>query len=200
MKGNDKKDVEWIIGIDNKVGSLLGVVQKQTSLDTHAIVDIFHNPGEVILLDFWTTKSKQCQLLLADLQELLAKRGQDWGAKVRIIGLNIDLDLAKVRQHMKEQPQESGIEQYWSSSASDIYRVSELPHVILVDGSGKIVFVGDPSKRKLENDIDNLLKKRQITGDGTKEDSFWKDFRRSDTSLLAKKNIYRIMKKGALLV
>lgn len=101
---------------------------------------------------------------------------------------------------MKEQPQESGIEQYWSSSASDIYRVSELPHVILVDGSGKIVFVGDPSKRKLENDIDNLLKKRQITGDGTKEDSFWKDFRRSDTSLLAKKNIYRIMKKGALLV
>ena len=200
MKGNDKKDVEWIIGIDNKVGSLLGVVQKQTSLDTHAIVDIFHNPGEVILLDFWTTKSKQCQLLLADLQELLAKRGQDWGAKVRIIGLNIDLDLVKVRQHMKEQPQGSGIEQYWSSSTSDIYRVSELPHVILVDGSGKIVFVGDPSKRKLENDIDNLLKKRQITGDGTKEDSFWKDFRRSDTSLLAKKNIYRIMKKGALLV
>jgi len=42
-----------------------------------------------------------------------------------------------------------------------------VPHVLLVDTHGKIVFVGHPASRKLEEDIDTLLKGEKITGAGT---------------------------------
>ena len=37
----------------------------------------------------------------------------------------------------------------------------------MVDTHGKIVFVGHPADRSLEEDIDNLLKGEKITGEGT---------------------------------
>ena len=37
----------------------------------------------------------------------------------------------------------------------------------LVDTHGKIVFIGHPATRKLEEDIDKLLKGEKITGEGT---------------------------------
>lgn len=38
---------------------------------------------------------------------------------------------------------------------------------MLVDGNGKLAFVGHPSSRKLEEDIDNLVKGEKLTGEGT---------------------------------
>lgn len=38
-----------------------------------------------------------------------------------------------------------------------------VPHVALVDTEGKIVFVGHPSERDLEADINTLLKGGQLT-------------------------------------
>jgi len=42
-----------------------------------------------------------------------------------------------------------------------------VPHVLLVDTTGKIVFVGHPASRDLEADIDTLLKGGTLTGEGT---------------------------------
>ena len=38
-----------------------------------------------------------------------------------------------------------------------------VPHVALVDTEGKIVFVGHPSERDLEADINTLLKGEKLT-------------------------------------
>lgn len=38
---------------------------------------------------------------------------------------------------------------------------------MLVDKTGKIVFMGHPASRKIEEDIDNLLKGVALTGEGT---------------------------------
>jgi hypothetical protein len=38
---------------------------------------------------------------------------------------------------------------------------------MLVDGNGVIVFKGHPAVRKLEEDIEKLLKGEEITGEGT---------------------------------
>lgn len=38
-----------------------------------------------------------------------------------------------------------------------------VPHVVLVDTEGRIVFVGHPSERDLEADINTLLKGEKLT-------------------------------------
>lgn len=39
-----------------------------------------------------------------------------------------------------------------------------MPHVVLVDTHGKIVFIGHPLSRKLEQDIETLLEGKELTG------------------------------------
>jgi hypothetical protein len=39
--------------------------------------------------------------------------------------------------------------------------------LVLIDTHGKIVFIGHPAVRNLEQDIDNLLKGKALTGEGT---------------------------------
>jgi len=53
------------------------------------------------------------------------------------------------------------------SAASKIYSVNGVPHVMLIDKTGRIVFKGHPATRPdLEKDIDTLLKGEALTGDG----------------------------------
>jgi len=131
-------------------------------------VSIEHKEGEVILLDFWATWCPPCQRPMAHNQEMLEKRGEDWKGKVRIIGLSIDQDKAKLVSHVNEKKWTS-VEHYFraGSDASDVYSVRGVPHVMLIDQKGKIVFKGHPASRKnLEEDLDNLSKGVALTGEG----------------------------------
>jgi hypothetical protein len=51
-----------------------------------------------------------------------------------------------------------------ASSASEDYGVNGVPHVVLIDTHGNIAFVGHPSSRKLEEDIETLLKGEKLAG------------------------------------
>jgi len=42
--------------------------------------------------------------------------------------------------------------------------VNGVPHVVLIDGEGKIAFIGHPAERKLEEDIETLLKGEKLKG------------------------------------
>lgn len=42
-----------------------------------------------------------------------------------------------------------------------------MPHCLLVDTKGMIVFMGHPACRNFENDFETLLKGEPITGEGT---------------------------------
>ena len=53
------------------------------------------------------------------------------------------------------------------SDCSEVYGVSGVPHVLLLDTNGRIVFKGHPATRKdLEADFDTLLKGEKLTGEG----------------------------------
>jgi len=41
-----------------------------------------------------------------------------------------------------------------------------VPHVVLIDTHGKIAYAGHPATRKLEDDIETLIKGEKLTGDG----------------------------------
>jgi len=52
--------------------------------------EVKHEAGQVLLLDFWATWCPPCQKPMAHNQDMLEKRGDDWGANVRLLGLSID--------------------------------------------------------------------------------------------------------------
>jgi Thioredoxin-like len=104
---------------------------------------------------------------MAHNQHMLTERGADWGDKVRICGISIDKTLESVVSHVKAKQWEK-VEHFQraGSTASADYGVTGVPHVVLVDGNGKIVFAGHPATRKLEEDIDTLLKGEKLKGEG----------------------------------
>lgn len=99
---------------------------------------------------------------------MLNKRGEEWGKQVRIIGLSIDQDKGKLKSHIEAKKWTSP-EHYFKagSNASDVYSVRGVPHVMIVDQNGKIVFKGHPATRKnLEEDLDTLRTGGTLTGEG----------------------------------
>ena len=126
-------------------------------------VTITHNPGEVILLDFWATWCGPCQNPMKHNNEMLEKNKEKWGKNVRIIGLG--LDTVDALQTRIEEKNWKLVEHYsldeskvpGHSDVSNMYGVEGIPHVLLVDKSGVITYIGHPSGANLENDINNLL-------------------------------------------
>lgn len=121
-----------------------------------------------MLIDFWATWCPPCQAPMAHNVAMLASRGKDWEGKARIIGLSIDQDKNKLKSHVEAKKWES-VEHYFraGSDASDVYGVRGVPHVMLIDTKGRIVFKGHPATRKnLEEDIDTLIKGEALTGEG----------------------------------
>jgi thiol-disulfide isomerase/thioredoxin len=131
-------------------------------------VSLEHKEGEVWLVDFWATWCPPCQRPMAHNQEMLEKRGADWGGKVRIIGISIDQTKEVVVSHCEEKKWMS-IEHYHrhESKCSNTYGVKGVPHVMLVDTKGNIAFMGHPANRPdLEKDFDALLKGETLIGQG----------------------------------
>lgn len=81
---------------------------------------------------------------------MLEQNEAKWGDKVRIIGVSIDKTVEAVVKHVKAKKWEK-VEHFHrgASTSEDDYGVRGVPHVVLVDTNGKIVFIGHPLSRKL---------------------------------------------------
>ena len=105
---------------------------------------------------------------------MLVENEAKWGDKVRLIGLSIDSGTEEVKNHVEKKGW-TKVEHYHvkteGCTASKDYGVNGVPHVLLVDTTGKIVFIGHPASRNLEEDINALLKGETLTGEGTKASS-----------------------------
>lgn len=97
---------------------------------------------------------------------MLEQHGAKWGDKVRIVGLSIDSNADVVLKHVKSKGWTS-VEHYWraGSTCSKDYGVSGVPHVILIDKVGKMVFIGHPASIDLEASIEKLLKGETLKGE-----------------------------------
>ena len=121
-----------------------------------------------MLFNFWAAKwgGPECEGLMAHNQEMLTKNAQDWGSKVRIVGLSIDESIADVKALVEKMGWDK-VEHFWcgpeSKAKEEFNFFNGVPHVVLVDTEGKIVFVGHPSKHDFEADINTLLKGEQLT-------------------------------------
>jgi len=152
-----KADLEGVEGVQIDVVAQLGVGEQYREIkdvikvyaeDPAAACNLTHKEGEVWMIDFWATWCPPCQAPMAHNQTMLEKRAADWGDKLKIIGLSIDKDSETVKTHVTAKKWES-VEHYHraKSDCSDVYGVKGVPHVMLIDKKGKIVFKGHPATR-----------------------------------------------------
>lgn len=148
----------------------MGEIKDASKIDGSGDTSVKHEDGQVILLDFWATWCPPCQAPMAHNQKMLEDNKETWGDKVRLIGLSIDQSAEKVKSHVEAKGW--GLVEHYhvrngKCQADKEFGVQGVPHVALVDTKGNIVFVGHPASRKLEEDINTLLKGEKISGAGT---------------------------------
>ena len=100
---------------------------------------------------------------------MLEKFGNDkWKDKVRIMGISIDKDVETVNKHV-EKNKWTSVEHFHraGSTCSKDYGINGVPHIMLIDKNGMIVFKGHPASRKIEEDIDKLIAGESLSGKGT---------------------------------
>lgn len=99
---------------------------------------------------------------------MLEEHGDKWGGKVRILGLSIDSDADTCKKHVLAKGW-TKVEHYHTKhagcTASADFGVSGVPHVLIVDTNGIIVFKGHPAGRpSLEKDFETLLAGGKLEG------------------------------------
>lgn len=120
--------------------------------DDHARLDELH--GQVLLLDFWATWCGPCLDSMPGL-DALHRRYRDQG--LAVVSINMD-DPAKARAVARRMGLDLPLYAD-DGDASHSYKVSTIPHIVLIDRDGMIrrVSRGWIDKSSLAADIERLL-------------------------------------------
>ena len=119
--------------------------------------------GKVVLVDFWASWCGPCRELFPWLKEFYEKY-HDKG--VEILGVSVDKDVKAWEKaldaeklpwlHVRDEKLPGG-----KHTASDLYDVTGIPHLVLIDREGKIVKCGY-LEYELEELVNGLLMDKEI--------------------------------------
>lgn len=122
--------------------------------------------GQIVLLEFWSSKCHSCEPLMAKSEELARRRGTDWLGKALILGASIDSDAAVLIGYLKEKGWRA-VRHTWSgvggtgrySEAAKAFVITGTPAAVLIGRDGKIVWSGSPHELNIEETFDRLISK-----------------------------------------
>lgn len=148
----------------------MGVITNATKEGEEEKVEIKHVADQVVLLEFWASWCKFCKTPVDNTQKMITDNQAKWGDKVRVVGLSLDTDKAKAKACIEERGL-TAFEHYNVKNpmckALQYFGVKQIPFCALIDKQGKIAFIGHPNWRRLEDDINTLVKGKALTGRGT---------------------------------
>jgi len=134
--------------------------------------DVEHIEDQVFLLFFWATWCEPAMAPMTKLNDMAFLNEDFWKNKVKIVGLNLD-ESKKGAQKFLTEKDWMNFEHFHVArdkcNAILNYQGDGIPHVILIDKKGKIVYTGHPSARNFEEDIDCLVHDGTISGDAIHE-------------------------------
>lgn len=108
--------------------------------------------GQPMIVEFWATWCPPCRASIPHLNEIY-KKYKDKGLVV--VGIT-DEDDDLVKKFMKELPMDYAVAQDKDDDWGKQFGIKGIPHALLVDKSGKIVWEGHPMELK-ENELEKLL-------------------------------------------
>ncbi|NDI17883.1 MAG: TlpA family protein disulfide reductase [Verrucomicrobia bacterium] len=109
--------------------------------------------GKPMIVEFWATWCPPCRSSIPHLNEIYAKY-KDKG--LQIVGIT-DEDRAKIKKFEKEVPIEYAVALDANGKYAKPFGIQGIPHAVLVDKTGKVVWEGHPMSLK-ESQIEELLK------------------------------------------
>ncbi len=109
--------------------------------------------GKPMIVEFWATWCPPCRSSIPHLNEIYTKY-KDQG--LQIVGIT-DEDRAKIKKFEKEVPIEYAVALDANGKYAKPFGIQGIPHAVLVDKTGKIVWEGHPMSLK-EAQIEELLK------------------------------------------
>lgn len=113
--------------------------------------------GKVVLVDFWASWCGPCRREMPNLVEAYAKYKDK---NFEIVGVSLDRDAEAWKEAIKKLnitwPQMSDLK-YWNCEGAQLYAVSSIPHVVLIDGDGTILARGLHGE-KLQEKLAEILK------------------------------------------
>ena len=114
--------------------------------------------GRVVILEFWATWCGPCRSSLPSL-ELIAKRYQDRGVQVLLV--NVAEPPGPVRKWLEGRYEAATVLLDRDGSVSERYGVSGIPHLVIIDREGRMVWshqgYGGGLERNLAIILDQLL-------------------------------------------
>merc|ERR1712083_445058 len=81
----------------------MGLIQGARKAEDGTQMAINHETNEVMLLEFWASWCKFCQVPIKATNDMMKANKEKWGNKVRCIGLSIDQEPLKCKAFIKDK-------------------------------------------------------------------------------------------------
>lgn len=143
-----------------KVGAPPPLLKVRTLLQAPSgtVVDTKFLSGKVVVLEFWATWCGPCIAAIPHLNAL-ANRFKD--EPVQFIAITAE-EKGKVLAFLKKRPIDAWIVLDGDRAMNDAYRVTEIPHTVVIGTNGLIAAITDPTFLT-EQHITDLLAGRKIS-------------------------------------
>ena len=138
------------------------------SIDTGKVTRLSDLTGKVVCLEVWATWCGPCQSPMTKLNELTQKKQeQGWADRVQFVSRSVDDTPTVAKTHVVQRGW-TNLDHYWSrretsdrfSEVQRTYAIDGIPHAILIDTGGRIVWRGHPTRESgsgLANMISDVL-------------------------------------------